>query len=202
MIRAETQTIDLCVSLQDPKAYKFASKVAKYCIKTISSLNEKVGSIIHLVSDQILDHANDYDSLVYVLTIIGDFYQTVAQSIFKLYQFAPSFEHKGVFQAEYIKAKEQCQHYYKLALKTSTVNLKNEEPIKIRLVNKLCTFFYSIMDNRKYALEMARNFDDFIHTENSAEALELRDQIKLWTIEINIEQLDNSYITVLTSDEE
>ena len=89
LIKTESNAIDNIMSMEANKAAKFKRGLTTYFEKVISELMAKVEVIIKTINDSILDLAYDYKVLVYVLTILGDINQYLAQAISNLYKFSP-----------------------------------------------------------------------------------------------------------------
>ena len=71
------------------KSQEHKPSMVQYVIEIINKLKAKVDLIINTINNNILDLANDYSSLIYVLTILGDFNHHLALAIRNFYELSP-----------------------------------------------------------------------------------------------------------------
>ena len=140
-----------------------------------------------------IDKVFAYDALVMVLELVADMYHQLAYFTKEV-----KFELESVdLQEDLSFAIKKAQEYFQLALETSTNNLKNWDPIKIKLVINMCSMFYDVIEDRANAIKMACEYYSFIPREhlNQDIMVEFKQKIKMWQFERKTINLDNSYVT-------
>jgi len=163
-----------------------AQKALNYKQIIEKELTSKCRSILDLINVHLMKNAKSEEGKVFLYKMLGDYFRYIAEYS---------------LQGEKDSAAKKAQDHYEQARQLANSCLQSTHPMRLGLALNFSVFYYEIRQNPNEACKMARDafdeaiadlddIDDDFYKDATLIMQLLRDNLTLWTEEVEAEQPD------------